>query len=332
MTFQSRQLKETASENLKKSQNQHDILLVYAAAVLGLSCLNLVAQALVSKGISQTGGLANMGSRSFLSAISTFLPVLCTIVNLCLGFGYAGAMLRVSRGQYASRNALRTGFERFWPLVRTKLLLGLVYLGAGIGASYLSAIIFLLSPFSDGFEQLMAPLMGGSNLLTGTSQLVLDDAAISAIMTAAGPLFVIFLVVVLAFVLPIVYKYRMVDYVLLDHPEAGALYALRESRMMMRGSRLGLFRLDLSFWWYYLLSLLVSALAYGDVLLASLGVALPMGETAASFLFYFLYLAAELALMYFLYNKVNVTYALAYNQLKPKEENSGVVLGNIFQM
>ena len=332
MTFQSRQLKQTASENLQKAKNQREILLLYAAGMLGLSCLNLVIQALVSNGISQTGGLIHMGNRSFLSAVSTFLPVLCSIGNLCLGFGYLGGMLRISRGQYASRNALRTGFERFWPLVRMKLLLGLVYLGAGIGASYLSAVIFLLSPFSAGFEEQLAPLISGSSLLTGSTDLVLDDATLSALSTAAIPLLLIFLVVALALVVPLLYRYRMADFVLLDHPESGAMYALRESRKMMRGSRFGLFRLDLSFWWYYLLSVLVSALAYGDVLLALLGVSLPMSETAASFLFYFLYLAADFALLYCFYNKLNVTYALAYNQVKPKEETGGAVLGNIFQM
>lgn len=332
MTFQSRQLKQTASENLQKAKNQREILLLYAAGVLGLSCLNLVIQALVSNGISQTGGLIHMGNRSFLSAVSTFLPVLCSIGNLCLGFGYLGGMLRISRGQYASRNALRTGFERFWPLVRMKLLQGLVYLGAGIGASYLSAVIFLLSPLSAGFEEQLAPLMSGSSLLTGSTDLVLDDATLSALSTAAIPLLLIFLVVALAFVVPLLYGYRMADFVLLDHPEYGAMYALRESRKMMRGSRFGLFRLDLSFWWYYLLSVLVSALAYGDVLLAAAGVSLPMSDTAASFLFYLLYLAADFALLYCFYNKLNVTYALAYNQVKPKEETGGAVLGNIFQM
>ena len=332
MTFQSRQLKQTASENLQKAKNQREILLLYAAGMLGLSCLNLVIQALVSNGISQTGGLIHMGNRSFLSAVSTFLPVLCSIGNLCLGFGYLGGMLRISRGQYASRNALRTGFERFWPLVRMKLLQGLVYLGAGIGASYLSAVIFLLSPFSAGFEEQLAPLMSGSSLLTGSTDLVLDDATLSALSTAAIPLLLIFLVVALALVVPLLYRYRMADLVLLDHPESGAMYALRESRKMMRGNRFGLFRLDLSFWWYYLLSVLVSALAYGDVLLAAAGVSLPMSDTAASFLFYLLYLAADFALLYCFYNKLNVTYALAYNQVKPKEETGGAVLGNIFQM
>lgn len=333
MTFQSRQLKQTASENLQKAKNQWEILLLYAAGMLGLSCLNLVIQALVSNGISQTGGLIHMGSRSFLSAVSTFLPVLCSIGNLCLGFGYLGGMLRISRGQYASRNALRTGFERFWPLVRMKLLQGLVYLGAGIGASYLSAVIFLLSPFSAGFEEQLAPLMSGSSLLAGSTDLVLDDATLSALSTAAIPLLLIFLVVALALVVPLLYRYRMADFVLLDHPEYGAMYALRESRKMMRGNRFGLFRLDLSFWWYYALTFLAAVLAYGDVLLALAGVTLPISDQAVFAIFYILSLAASFAQLYFLRNRMEVTYALAYEQLKPKEQpQNGVVLGNIFQM
>ena len=60
---------------------------------------------------------------------------------------------------------------------------------------------------------------------------------------------------------------------------------------------------------------------------------LPWSGDVSYFLFYGLYLAATLALVYFLRNRVDVTYALAYEALRPKEkETSGVVLGNIFNM
>lgn len=333
MTFQSRELKQTADAQLQKAQNQKQIILLYSAITLGISCVSLILQTLVSSQISTTGGLIHAGNRSFLSAVSSFLPVLSAILSMCLAFGYTGGMLRISRGQYASRNALKTGFERFWPLARLRLLQGAIYLAVGMGASYLAAMIFLLSPLSDGFTQALSPMLSGSSLLGGTATLTLDESTLSSLAGASIPLFLIFLAVCLALVVPILYKYRMADFVLLDHPEAGALYALRESRKMMQGSRWGLFRLDLSFWWYYVLALLAAALAYGDVLLELAGVSLPMGEDAAYFLFYFLSVAANFGLLYCLYNKVNVTYALAYGQLKPKEAaQSGVVLGNIFQM
>lgn len=333
MTFQSRELKQTASQKLAAAQNQRQIVLLYSSLVVGIGLINLLLQDLVSSQIANTGGLANMGFRSFLSSVSTFLPVVCSILTLCLGFGYAGGMLRISRGQYASRNALRTGFERFWPLVRMKLLQGCIILGASMAAFYLSIMVFLLSPLSDSFTQMLEPYLSGGSLLGGSGTIQIDTAALDQLSWLMLPILGIFLVVFLAFVLPIVYRYRMADFVLLDHPEAGALYALRESRQMMQGSRFGLFRLDLSFWWYYVLLFLANALAYGDWLLSFAGITLPLSSNVSFYLFALLSLAANFLLYYLLYNKLNVTYALAYGELKPKEEDrGGAVLGNIFQM
>ena len=48
--------------------------------------------------------------------------------------------------------------------------------------------------------------------------------------------------------------------------------------------------------------------------------------------FFLLSCAADFAVSYGLRNQVAVTYALAYNSLKPQEPATGAVLGNIFQM
>ncbi len=50
------------------------------------------------------------------------------------------------------------------------------------------------------------------------------------------------------------YRYRMAVYVLLDHPDYTASQALRESCVLTDGHKWELFKLDLSFLWYYLLS------------------------------------------------------------------------------
>ena len=129
------------------------------------------------------------------------------------------------------------------------------------------------------------------------------------------------------------YRYRMADYILIDRPGTGALAALRESRYMMRGHRVQPLRLDLSLWWVYAAMLLTTAACYGDLLLPALGISLPISDTAAYFVFFAVYLAATFAVYYFLRNRVEVTYALAYDSLRPKEpEDKSVVLGNIFQM
>lgn len=236
MTFPSRELKTKAADRLQNAKNQKDIVLLYAAITLGVSCLCTLIQFLLSSRISQTGGLAGMSSRSFLSTISSFLPILSAIVSVCMSFGYMGGMVRIARGQYASRNALKTGYERFWPLLRLKLLLAAILMGFTLAASYLASFLFMLSPFSDSFMNAISPAISGSSLLSGGS-ITLDEGTLDALYAASGPLLVIFLVVVLAVLVPILYRYRMADYVLYDHPEAGAIYALRESRKMMRGSR-----------------------------------------------------------------------------------------------
>ena len=64
-----------------------------------------------------------------------------------------------------------------------------------------------------------------------------------------------------------------------------------------------------------------------------LGVELPMDPTVAFFFFFIVSLALQLAVYYFLRNRMEVTYALVYDFLKPEEpQANGVVLGNIFQM
>ena len=80
-------------------------------------------------------------------------------------------------------------------------------------------------------------------------------------------------------------------------------------------------------------SFAATVICYGDVLLPTLGLQLPVSETVAFFAFYALYIGASFCILFFLRNRVEVTYALAYDAVKPEEkQDSGVVLGNIFQM
>ena len=62
-----------------------------------------------------------------------------------------------------------------------------------------------------------------------------------------------------AFLIPgfvLLYNYRMARYLMILHPDFGVLDCMRESRMRMRGHRLELFRLDLSFLGWALLSVI----------------------------------------------------------------------------
>ena len=326
-----REMKATAAQRLAEARDEKKIALIFGGITVGASLLVAVVNYCLGLEIGKTGGLSNFGLRSILSAVQTVLPIVQMFVLLCLELGYTAAMLRISRGQYTSPQTLRAGLQRFGPLLRSLLLQSLIYIGVGMLSSYLAMQIYLLTPLSKGFVEAAASLMTSTDIEAAI--LMADEATQLALLKSLAPMYVLMLVIFGILAIPISYQYRMVNFVLLDKPGIGAVRALRESKTMMRRNRVTLFRLDLSFWWYHGLTVLASAVCYGDAILALLGLELPWSGDVSYFLFYGLYLVATLAMVYFLRNRVDVTYALAYEALRPKEkETSGVVLGNIFNM
>lgn len=325
-----RQIHETAAQRLEQAQYKQQIILIYAAISLGLSALVSVATYFLSHQISQTGGLSNMGTRSILSTLETLLPILQNLVLLCLELGFLNAMIRMSRGLYTTPQSLRAGLPRFWAAIRCSLLVSFRYLLASMAGFYLALILFGLTPLSNDAMEILTPISQQMTVLD--TQIVVDDATLFALMDALTPLYIILALVLVVMLVPLYYRYRLANYILMDKPAYGALRAMTESQILMRKNCFALFKLDLSLWWYYLLTGLSLAVCYGDAICALLGIPLPWSDTVSYFLFYGLFLLVQFVLYYFFGNRIGVTYALAYEALKPKEEESnGVVLGNIFQ-
>lgn len=326
-----RAMKTFAAERLTNAPMEKKIVLIYSGIVTALALLATVIQYVLGLQIDQLGGLSHMGTRTILSTIQTMLPLAQSLILICLELGYVAAMLRIARGQYASPNTLRLGFSRFWTLLRCCVIRGIIYAGLTVGALYLSSMIFVFSPWGGPFMEKMDALTGGTSLLNST--VVLDDAMILQLIPTLVPMLILVAILVLLFVVPVALSMRMVGYVIIDKPALRPMAALRESRRMMHGNCLKLLKLDLSFWWYYLVMFLIAAVANLDQLLAFLGIGLPMPEIVAYFGFYIAYLLMQLAVFAFLRNRLEVTYSLFYDSVKPEEpKEGGVVLGNIFQM
>lgn len=332
----SRALKDIANRRLSAAGEMKKIVLIYTGILTAVSAVATVVQYGLQKGISHTGGLQNIGARSVLSTASALLPLVQFLILVCLGLGFTAAMLRIARGQYTSPKTMKAGVERFWPLLRCTLLKGVIYAGIGIASSYLSILIFALSPLSDAAAERVRPVLTASGeSLMGLP--AMDAAMEEAVIEALGPMVPAFLLICLAvflgLCLPLMYRYRMTDYLIIDRPGIGALAALRESRFLMRGNRIRLFRLDLSFWWYYALTALAAVICYGDTLMEILGISMPLQPDVMAFLFYGAYLAINFAVCYFFTPRVECAYAVAYDSLAPKQPaQQGAVLGNIFQM
>jgi len=322
-------LKKNAAERVAAARNEKKIVLIYAGAITALALLVTVVNYVLGLQIEQTGGLSNMGLRTMLSTFQSVIPMVQNLVVMCLEVGFIAAMLRISRRQYASEHTLKLGFDRFWVLLRATLFRGCIYMMAGLAAFWLAMQIYLLTPLSNAVMELLTPIVSDPAFdMTMLESQAMSDEVIRSMI----PLFLLFGVLYCVFVIPISYSLRMVNYIIIDKPGMGAMFAMRESKAMMRGSRMRLFKLDVSLWWWYAISILSVFLCYGDMLLALAGITLPWSETVSYFLFYVLFLIAQFAACWFLRSRVEVVYAQVYDALKPREQNNGVVLGNIFQM
>lgn len=322
------ELKSDAAHAMQRAREPRYVILSYAGITVVIAAVLTVLNAWLSSQIEGTGGLANFGIRSILSTAQSALPVIQSVVLMCLEFGYFHAVLRLSRGQYADHTDLKVGFRRFGPILRLSFLqYSLIFVVATL-VFYLSMQIFLLTPWSAPLVELLMPIAeAGADAVA-----LLDEATLNAAFTKMIPLFVLFAVLCCVVLIPLSYRLRMAVYVLLDDPQGKAMRAVRTSSRLMRRNGLRLFRVDLSFWWYHLLVALAGLVSYADVLLPMAGVELPFSSEVGFYLFYFLYLTMLFAIYYFLRNTVEITYAKAYDAIRDKSVDDGVVLGNIFDL
>jgi hypothetical protein len=123
----------------------------------------------------------------------------------------------------------------------------------------------------------------------------------------------------------IFYRVRFADYGVMNGK--GAFRSLMDSFRYTHKKNLQVAKVDLYFWWFYLLQVLCALLQMGDTLLTAAGAELPISADGAYFLFYILGGLAQLVLMWRFYAPVATTYAATYEVLehapapekKPKE-------------
>lgn len=314
-----RALKAAARNSLAAAPyDPRKLILIHTGISVGLSLLCTIIDYVLNLQIQNTGGLGGLGTRSILSTARSVLQV---IVSLGLPFweaGYCFATIRIARGQEANPASLLEGFRRFGPLLRAMLLQSIIYTGVMILCFTVGSRIFLLTPLSDTFYEIMQSIPIESTLYG--PELLMDEATATAIANACVPMLLIVAGLFLIAWVILSYRFRLVNYLLLDYRGLRAREALRLSGYYLRGNKLALFKLDLSFLWFYVLNVFVALLAYGDYLLVLLGISLPVSGGVAFFVFLLASLLIQGALFVRLRNRVEVTYARFYDLAVPAEE------------
>ena len=296
------------------SYNPRKLVLIHSGAALGFAFVLTALNFAISQGVGNTGGLSGMGMRAILETIRTLLQYASMILQPFWQIGFLAAAVAIARNQRFGVPTLLQGFRRF------ASVLGLLF-AEGFGAiiiaftcAYISSGIFMVTPYAQPFMDAIAPALEEASLLSG-GQVYLDETVLAAAMETMTPMLLIFAAVYLLVLIPISYRVRLAEFILMDQPHCSGLRALFTSFRLMRRNCLRLLRLDLQFWWFYVLQTLALVIGYGDVLLPALGVALPIHTDLAFFLFYILHLAIQLALHVWMKAKMQTSYALFYDSL-----------------
>lgn len=305
-----RSLKSAAAQALSGASDPKKMILLHAGAMLLLSLILTVADYLLENAISGTGGLSGLGTRSILSTVQSCLRLVQLIVLPFWQIGYTFVTVKFFRRERTEPYDLCVGFHRFLQVLRLMLMQGIVYLAIGFAATQVSTYLFMMTPWG---QPLMESMMG---TMYSTDIDAMYTAMEAALDEAYVPLLCCSLVSFLVLATPFFYRLRMAQYILLEDPQMGAFAALLQSNRMMKGNMWALIRLDLSFWWFYALDVLVSVICYADKLLMLVGVTLPVSVDVAFFVSFAVYLVCQLALYWWRKNEVSTTYAAFYEALK----------------
>lgn len=310
-----RALKEHAAARLTaQSYPPRRLALIHTAAaslaLLAVTGLNY----LLSQQVGTTSGLSGMGLRSVLQTAQMALQY---AINIALPFwqiGFIFAAIRMARSEPVQPRSLAEGFRRFGPVLRLMLLRGFVYGSLAFACMYLSTMLYMVTPFAQPLLELLMPIAESGQTMEQMQEAILQLPMqdISAVM---APVFWILAVVYVLVAAPVYYRFRLADLIIMDKPGTGALAALALSSRLTRKNRFQLFRLDLSFWWYYALQLLAALLCYLDVLLSFVVIELPLDTGTAYLLSYALGLGAQMLLFTFAGSRLHTTWAAAYDVL-----------------
>lgn len=308
--FNYRRLRSEADELLQAQKEPATKLVrLYVGVLCGVSAAMALLTYLSSNSMAGTGGLSGIGTRA---VFETLLSVagLAQIIFLPLWFaGYLAGVVGAVRKWPTGPRALRWGFYRWGVVLRTMLLQIAIVFGMMLAGTIIGTLLFTLTPAMATVEELAIRIQ-----ITGVDdvEVLINDPAYWDVVVSMLP----FLLGGMAlFVVPMYYRLRFAEYVLVAAPEQGAARAVSGSFRVTKKHCFALFRLDLHFWWYYLAQAPIVLLTMTVPLLTLANVDLGGQEVLLTFVSALVASLCEYLLYTWRMNTVYAVYALAYVQM-----------------
>lgn len=312
MNWNIRQLKDRAAALAEENRSAlRQLVLLYcgvlAALILGSNGLNLY----LDSQIGTTGGLDGMGLRSVLQTIQEILVFVNMYFSPFWSAGFLFAMMAMVRGREPEKRDLVEGFRRFGRVLAHMAFRFMLMVMLGVAAVNLGSVLFTMTPGGREFVQVITPLLEEPDLFNADGTVNLALIPQDMVRQATVPLAIIALILFCIGYLFVFYRFRLSMYLVLDG-HIGAVQAHFLSMRLMRGHKWQMCKMDLGYWWYYLLMLLVSAVGYLDTILVLAGLPLPLDPMVMYFATLAVYSLLLTGLSLWKKPRVDASYVLAY--------------------
>lgn len=309
-------LKAEAKIRLQDSRSDtRTLILIYCGVIAGLTIGSSGLQLYLNSQISATGGLGGMGARSVLQTIQSILSYVNTFFGPFWQAGFLFAMIGIARGTHPGPKSLTEGFRRFGRILIYTLDVMLLTSMAAFACMYASSMLFSVSPWGSEFADAIAPVLTDPNLIAADGTVDLSLIPTDALMTAAPRIAVLFLAVFVPVYGFLAYSLRMGTYLMMEGGRMSAMAAMLLSFRMMKGHRVQMLKLDLSYWWYHGLLALASVVAYLDMILELLNINIGIDANVMYFITLIAYCVLDLAISLWKKCEVDTTYVLAYEAI-----------------
>lgn len=284
------------------------MVMIHTGVSLAVSLVLSLCSFLLGEYGDSTGGLGTMGLQTVISSVQMFLPFVSLAFSPFWQVGMENVALGYAEGIMVEPRDMLSGFRRWRAVLSSSVMLGLQYLMRGFVASFLAGQVLVYTPI--GYPVYQAVMQ---QMQDPTFDLEAALEPHMPMLTAGTVVLVLIGFALLA--LPVYYRYRMVNYEILQDSSLGGLRAMMRSSQRTYRQRKKLFKIDLHFWWIFAANLLLQVVAYGDLLLELVGVTLPFSADVATWVFLLASMAGQVVLFVLAKPLYEVTWARAYLDL-----------------
>ena len=309
VSFSPRDLKHQAKEHLNRfGSNARQLIFFHSGLTILLILISNGLNIYLDNQIDATGGLSGLGTRSILQTLQTMIQLGSALFTPFWTAGLLNVAMNWAAGQPAHPKDLFHGFRRFFAVLGHQFHLTVMTFFFMTGTGYAAGFLFTLTPYSDPLVEIIQPML--TTGMMDFSNIPLDQLA-----SAYLPFVLIWMFIFLPLIIYYRYSVRLGLYFLLTFPGMGVMRAMANSTVIMRGKKMQMFKLDLSFWWYYALEVLLMIVCFLDGILPVFGITLPFNPLVGYFFFLGLYCVLQLLLHMWKKAEIQTAYVLAYQHL-----------------